>query len=146
MRICSRSGIKWGEWDSEGYINQPNGTAIGNLISHIGDKNALVIKKAKDELTPFLDNNFQNRYSDVSYNLYITFLTPGIERLKGAARLKTLQFNALEMVRLIDVVILDTKFEMIKANDRNKNEPAKMFYSFLLNVGKVEFLFKGKDW
>jgi hypothetical protein len=41
--------------------------------------------------------------------------------------------KAVEMVRLIDVLIPDTHFEMIPADVR-KNKPAKMFYSLLFKV------------
>lgn len=140
-----RTGISWGQWDTEDYIYNPNAAAIGNLISHIGDKNALVVKKGQDELTPFLDESYQKQYN-LFCHLYITFLTPTIERLKGKARLKALESQAIEMVRLEDVLFKSTKFEMSAANYRNKNEPAKMYYSYLLEVGEVKFLFKGKDW
>ncbi len=129
--------------ESEDYDHFANAAAIGDLVSSIGDKNTLSVKKLSCPLADLFmtAKNENKRFKLIS--LYVTPLSAISARLKGAPRLLALYKNSLEWVRLDEVSVSDVwHFQPID----NKNLTTLYDYVSFESKEVPIFRFKGKDW
>jgi hypothetical protein len=129
--------------DSENYDHFANAMAMGDLVSSIGDKNTLSIKKLPCPLTDLFKRAKKENKRFHLISLYVTPLSAISARLKGEPRLDALFKNSLEWVRLDDVSVSE-----VWNHQHINNKNLTTFYDYVSFETKEEpkFRFKGKDW
>lgn len=129
--------------ESDNYDHLTNPLAIGDFISQIGDKNTLSVKKLRDPLTDLFAEVKRNDQSITAINLFVTPLSAVSPKYKGVARLQSLFKNAVEMVRLKDVVVT---YQWHSYYAKGGNPLVTYDYVTFETEENPKFLFRGKDY